>query len=114
MGIILQRHNPLCQLRLILQKDTIYTESMNETPRMYSRMHILKVDALKFKMFFILYWKWKKIRWKYLSVLGNVWHGDCGAHIGTLLVLKILSLLENSVRAAIFTDKNLSLNGTVQ
>lgn len=34
--------------------------------------------------------------WKYLAVLENVRHGDCGAHIVTLLMLKILSLLDQS------------------
>lgn len=40
--------------------------------------------------------KVEKIMWKYLAVLENVRHGDCGAHIVTLLMLKILSLLDQS------------------
>jgi len=37
----------------------------------------------------------KIITWKYLASLENVWRGDCGEHIVTLLMLKILSLLDS-------------------
>ena len=49
----------------------------------------------KCALYFIEGGKKNHITWKYLAILENVWRGDCGEHIVTLLMLKILSLLEN-------------------